>query len=236
MTNNCSKTVQLRSSSKAWVVAVLVLSLLLSGVTLPAVQAQTDNSTSTASEECATETSTINSDPTLQQALLDLKTNISTIIEEDFYQFCSILDGGRCTVNLTTYYPETLPSACTDAGGQLAKQKASLHCTGKVWSIPIPGGVRLEFIDIPACVGLSCNLSGNGDGSGGVPTIVEDAIEQVLDEVGQVVESGLEDGNCTAAIGASSAAAAIGSARHSWIASTALAVLVGLLFTGTVPM
>ena len=202
------------------VVAVTVLALVLCvASSSPGVKAQqttTSNSTSTTDEECSTETSTINSDAALQQALVDLKTNISTALESDFYQFCSILEGG-CTVNLTSYYPPSLTSDCSNLGGQLAKQRASLKCTGKVLGIPIPGGVKFEFVDIPACVGQSCDLSG-----GGVPTIVEDALDQVLDEVGQIVETGLDDGNCTAAIGSSAS-----ERRWSIIVSVTCTVLIG---------
>ena len=163
------------------------------------VDAQNNTSMTTDDGDCASEIAALNSDPTIQQALTDLEGNISAAIQDDFYQFCSIL-GRECTVNLTDYYSKSLPTACIDAGGQLATQTASLECNGKVLGIPIPGGVRVKFVDIPTCVGPSCDLKN-------LPTVVEDATNSALDQVEQLVENGLDDGNCTAAIVGSSGSA-----------------------------
>mmetsp|Transcript_7988 Transcript_7988/g.15246 ORF Transcript_7988/g.15246 Transcript_7988/m.15246 type:complete len:207 (+) Transcript_7988:78-698(+) len=141
---------------------------------------------------CATETAALQTDSAVQGALNDMRESISTAVQEDFFQFCSILQRS-CTVDLSDY-ADTLPTACEEAGGQIANQTApiGLDCTGKVLGVPIPGGVEVRFENLPTCVGPNCDPDN-------LPSLVEDTVQQLLtQEVQPVIEDNLQDGNCTA--------------------------------------
>jgi len=180
----------------------LILSVLLTAVLLLAApgsvfvnaQAQDQQQNTTASaaaydeEACNSETTSLNTDPVVQAAVVDLKDTIFAAVQDDFFQFCSVFQR-KCTVNLNDY-STALQSNCTAAGGQIATSSARLDCTGKVMGVPIPGGVGVEFANIPACVGRSCDTSR-------LPAVVVDSLDQILLQVETEVENGLEDGNCT---------------------------------------
>jgi len=203
-----------------FVLVMALLSLMTAPLGVVVVRAQ-DN----VNEACASETADLNSDPVIQEAIVDLKDTVLAAVQDDFYQFCSILQRA-CTVDLDSYSGQ-LQSNCTAAGGQIATSQAELECRGKVLGVPIPGGVRVEFVNIPACVGTSCDVSGN---LSSLPAAVEDTIDQALTQVEGVVESGLDDGNCTAAVlGIDSAAAAASTSWFVTVASAALVVVASLL-------
>jgi len=160
---------------------------------------QAQNTTTFNEADCTSETTSLNTDPTIEAAVSDLQTQVSTAVQDDFFSFCSILDRA-CTVDIDNYSSE-LQTSCNEAGGQIARRSASLECRGKVVGVPIPGGVELKFANIPACVGTSCDPDN-------LPQVVVDAVDAVLQQVETVVEGGLEDGNCTAAASSSSSSGA----------------------------
>jgi hypothetical protein len=123
-----------------------------------------------------------------------MQDDIRTAVQDDFFQFCSVFQRS-CTVDLNDY-SEAVLSACTEAQGQVATQSGEqgLECTGKVVGVPIPGGVQVSFVNLPACVGPSCDPNN-------LPNVVDETVQQVLSqEVAPIVEQGLQDGNCTAAL------------------------------------
>ena len=165
--------------------ALALIALLLLVLTTPT------RANETASDACATETAALQLDSAVQGALNDMRQSITSAMQEDFFQFCSILQRA-CTVDLSEY-STSLPTACADAGGQIANQTApiGLECQGKVLGIPIPGGVEVRFENLPTCVGPTCDPDN-------LPLLVEETVRQLLnEEVEPVIENNLQDGNCT---------------------------------------
>jgi len=187
--------------------ASLSFTVLFLTTTIPTVGANEEVTGNT----CAIETAALQQDSGVQSAINEMRDSISTAVQDDFFQFCSILRRA-CTVDLSDY-SATLPAACETAGGQIANQTAptGLECGGKVLGIPIPGGVEVRFDNLPMCVGPSCDPDN-------LPTLVEDTAQQLLtQEVEPVIEENLQDGNCTA-LGSNAST----TLTLSWMASLAI--------------
>lgn len=153
----------------------IVVSIAFSPTT---VLAQTTDAPASDDAACITESVALISGESVRGPYEDLRTAIETDVKADFMQFCSVIQR-KCTVNVADY-SSALESACTAEGGQIVSKQATLDCSGKLMNVPIPGGIDIVILNIPGCVGASCNAQDLPDE---ILAVFNMAVEQVATEV-----------------------------------------------------
>jgi hypothetical protein len=164
---------------------------------------QTDDQT-----VCITESGTLNTNANISTATLDLMTTAKDDILADFTQFCRVISL-TCTADIADYSGD-LRAVCEAENGQLARRDYQLACkTDTASPIEIPGTVKL--LNLPACVGASCDVNNLPPS---LTQILDDVVVALNVEVDAALGDKVECQVDTEASGASSAPTLL--SRHAW--------------------
>lgn len=143
----------------------------------------TTNDTTTNDDDeatCVAESTALNTDGGVSAATQDLLTTTKDDILADLNSFCKVLSL-TCTVDLQPYSSD-LDVACTEAGGQILKQQINFGCrsdTGVLDALGIRG--KVELINVPACIGASCDPNNLPPALTQVSTNVFQSINEEID-------------------------------------------------------
>lgn len=132
---------------------------------------------------CIEESAALNTNPAVANATEALMTTAKDDILADFTQFCRIISL-TCTADISAYSGD-LRAACEAQNGQLVEKDYELACkTDSVSPIEIPGTV--ELVNLPACVGASCDVNN-------LPPTLTQVLDDIVVRLNVEVDAALGD-------------------------------------------